>query len=92
MPYADLLNDFINAGMSVVHYHRINTLGSVQCLLLDDQGNELAWRWETDGSQRWRDDTVAQSSFSALPSGVAFIDLSQGLELALFNSNLLRLN
>ena len=92
MLYAVLLNDFINDGMSAVYYHKINSFGSVQCLLLDDLGDELAWRWETDGSHRWRNDTVAQSSFPALPSGVAFIDLSQGLQLALFNSDLLGLN
>ncbi|MFU0968324.1 hypothetical protein [Kluyvera ascorbata] len=92
MSYADLLNDFINDGMSTVYYYRMNTLGSVQCLLLDDLGNELAWRWNADGSSRWRDDTVAQSSFSALPSEVDFIDLSQGLKKALFISDLLGLN
>ncbi len=89
MPYADLLNDFINAGMSAVHFYRINSNGAVQYLLLDDQGSELAWRWEADGSLRWRDNTVAQSAFTVLPSGADTIDLSHGLSLALFNSNLL---
>lgn len=92
MSYADLLNDFINAGMSTVHYYRMNSSGSVQCLLLDDLGNELAWRWEADGSLRWRDNTAAQSSFTVLPSGSDTIDLSQGLRLALFNSGLLDLD
>lgn len=89
MSYADLINDLINTGMSAVHYYRMNTAGSVQRFLLDDQGNELAWRWEVDGPGRWRNNTVAQSSFSALPSGAVFVDLSQGLKHALFNSILL---
>ncbi len=89
MSYADLINECINAGMSVVYYYRMNTTCSVQCFLLDHQGNELAWRWETDGPLRWRNDSVAQSSFYALPSGVISIDLSQGLQHALFISNLL---
>lgn len=92
MSYVDLLNECINAGMNDVYYYRMNSTGSVQCLLLDHQGNELAWRWETDGPLRWRNDTVAQSSFSALPSVVASIDLSQGLQKALFISDLLMLD
>jgi len=60
-----------------------NSYGKEMVQLLDAQGNELAWRWFTDGYAGWQDPLSTIGNHSFLPTDASDYDLSQGFSHAI---------
>ena len=54
MDIDQVIRDLISKAMnSVWVYQTANSYGKEMVQLLDSQGNELAWRWLSDGCAAW---------------------------------------
>jgi hypothetical protein len=69
---------------SVWVYQTANSYGKEMVQLLDSQGNELAWRWLSDGCAAWQAPDSAIGGYSGLPTGSNEYDLSEGFDKASF--------
>lgn len=85
MDIDQVIRDLINQGMnSVWVYQTANSYSKEMVQLLDAHGNELAWRWLSDGCTGWQNPSSVIGNHSSLPTGVNQCDLSQGFDYASF--------
>ncbi|WP_139827501.1 hypothetical protein [Cedecea sp. NFIX57] len=78
-----VIRDLISQGINSVWVnHSANSYGQDLVQLLDAQGNELKWRWLSDGCTEWRAPPSVIGGYSGLPAGASEFDLSQGFEYA----------
>ncbi|WP_318388865.1 hypothetical protein [Enterobacter sp.] len=74
-----VIQDFINKRRDCVWVNQTaNSYGRDLVQLLDEQGNELAWRWLSDGHTGWQNPPSVIGNHLGLPAGVNQYDLSQG--------------
>lgn len=78
-----LIQDFIAARRDCVWVNQAaNSYGRDLVQLLDEQGNELAWRWLSTGHTGWQNPPSETGSHACLPAKAHEFDLSQGFEHA----------
>lgn len=66
----------------VCFYQVSDCTGAKLFQLLDESGDELAWRWVSDGSMRWRTSISSLPAHSVLPEeAIEFILPSEQLQL-----------
>lgn len=83
MDIDQIIRDLINRNMnSVWVYQTANSYGKELVQLLDEQGNELAWRWLSDGCTGWQTSSSVIGNHSGLPTGADLYELSQGFNYA----------
>lgn len=85
MDIDQVIRNCINQGMSSVWVIlTANECGREMVQLLDEQGNELAWRWLYDGCTSWQNPPSDMGGYSGLPVGASEYDLSEGFDQASF--------
>ena len=85
MDIDQVIRGLISQGMkSVWVYQTANSYGKELVQLLDVQGNELAWRWLSDGCASWQAPSSVIGGYLSLPVGASEYDLSQGFDHASF--------
>ena len=82
MPFEDVLTELINTQMKSVWFYPTTDSGGAKLFqLLDEYGDELAWRWVSDGCKRWRDAPSSLVSYSVRPDNAVEYDLTEGREI-----------
>jgi hypothetical protein len=82
MDIDQVIRGLISQGMnSVWVYQTANSYGKELVQLLDVQGNELAWRWLSDGCASWQAPSSVIGGYLSLPAGASEYDLSQGFDM-----------
>ncbi|MFA4105775.1 hypothetical protein OQJ40_27220 [Serratia nevei] len=80
-----ILTGLINEGMKSIWLYKTTDSGGAELFqLLDEYGGELAWRWRSDGGNRWRETSSLLAPHPTCPSSAVKYDLSDGLEKAVF--------
>lgn len=83
MDIDQVIRDLISKAMnSVWVYQTANSYGKELVQLLDSQGNELAWRWLSDGCAAWQAPSSVIGGYTNVPAGASEYDLSHGFEYA----------
>lgn len=79
----EIIAVLINQGIkSVWFYQTEDSSGASLFQLLDRFGDELAWRWVSDGTGRWRNHTSLLPSHNVLPDDAIEFNLpSERLQL-----------
>ncbi|WP_039032652.1 hypothetical protein [Leclercia adecarboxylata] len=76
----EIIAVLINQGIkSVWFYQTEDSTGASLFQLLDRFGDELAWRWVSDGTGRWRILSSSLPAHPVLPEDAAEFDLPHGL-------------
>lgn len=75
----DIIDDLISRGTKTVCFYQVSDCtGAKLFQLLDESGDELAWRWVSDGSKRWRTSISSLPAHSVLPDDAKEFTLPSG--------------
>lgn len=87
MGLEDVIDDVIKQRIKTVWFYQTeDSTGARAFQLLNLDGDELAWRWVTDGCGRWRTQPSLLRKHNAVPADATDFDLpSERLQLLLLD-------